>query len=209
VKISRMVLLSTLACLAACTSVRVHPVDPAAQMQHVCIQENPKVLVDDFVMVLREGFERHGISTQVFPTGSRPAGCEFVLTYTALRSWDLAPYLTHAELRIEKAGRVVASAQYHLRGDGGFSLAKWAGTKFKMDPVIDELLTGSPSASLASTSPEDIAPRVPAVDTIVHAEKAGEGTAEARLRELQHLKDQGLITEQEYNERRRAIVNQI
>jgi hypothetical protein len=125
--------------LTACTSVQVRPPDPALAIKHVCIQENPKVLVTDFVPVVRDGFDRHGISTEVF-SGTKPADCDYVLTYTALRSWDFAPYLSHAELRLEKEGRQVAFAEYHLVGKGGFSLMKWQGTKAKIDPVIDELL---------------------------------------------------------------------
>lgn len=93
----------------------------------------------DFVTVLRDGFDRHGISTEVF-SGSAPERCEYILTYTALRSWDFSPYLSYAELRLESKGRKIASAEYRLRGKGGFSLMKWQGTKAKMDPVIDELL---------------------------------------------------------------------
>lgn len=55
----------------------------------------------------------------------------------------MKPYLSHAELQLHRAGQQVASAEYHLRGKGGFSLTKWAGTKSKMDPVIDELLAGT------------------------------------------------------------------
>jgi hypothetical protein len=125
----------------ACTSVRVRPVDAAANMKHVCIEENPKVIVPGFLATVRDGFDRHGISTQVY-SGDVPPSCEFVLTYTALRSWDLAPYLSHAELKLESGGREVAAAEYHLNAKGGFSLMKWQGVKTKMDPVIDELLAG-------------------------------------------------------------------
>ena len=125
--------------LSACTSVEVRPPDPALAIKHVCIQENPKVIVRDFVPVVRDGLDRHGISTEVY-SGTKPANCEYVLTYTALRSWDFAPYLSHAELRLERDGRQVAYAEYHLVGKGGFSLMKWQGTKAKIDPVIDELL---------------------------------------------------------------------
>ena len=125
--------------LAGCTSVTVKPVDPSLSLKMVCIQENPKVMVDDFVTVLRDGFDRHAIATEVH-SGQMPPQCEYVLTYTALRSWDMATYLSHAELRIEKAGRQIAYAEYHLNGKGGLSLTKWAGTKSKMDPVIDQLL---------------------------------------------------------------------
>lgn len=125
--------------LAGCTAVTVRPVDESIGLTRICIKENPKVEVSDFVNVLRDGFDRHGIATDVY-SGSIPNECEYILTYTALRSWDIVPYLSHAEIRIEKEGRQVAYAEYHLKGKGGFSLAKWDGTKTKIDPVIDELL---------------------------------------------------------------------
>jgi hypothetical protein len=127
--------------LAGCTSITVKPVDSSIGLNHVCIRENPAVEVSDFVDVIRDGFDRHGIATEMV-YGTPPPRCEFLLTYTALRSWDLAPYLSHAELRLEKAGRRVAYAEYHLNGKGGFSLMKWQGTAAKMEPVIDELLQG-------------------------------------------------------------------
>jgi hypothetical protein len=133
------VLLLSALVFCGCTSVQIQPVDRTVNMNHVCIQENPKVIVSDFLPVLRDGFDRHGISTEVF-SGQAPERCEFVLTYTALQSWDFSTYLSHAELWIERKGRKVASAEYHLDGKGGLSLMKWQGTKTKMDPVIDDLL---------------------------------------------------------------------
>ncbi|PTU31594.1 Sbal_3080 family lipoprotein [Stenotrophobium rhamnosiphilum] len=124
---------------AGCTSVTVRPVDQSLGIKHICIKENPKVQVNDFIEVIRDGFDRHGISSQVFDS-AQPQNCEYLLTYTALRSWDFSPYLSHAELRLEKDYKQVAYAEYHLKGKGGLSLTKWAGTKSKMDPVIDELL---------------------------------------------------------------------
>ena len=120
--------------LTACTSVTVRRPDPALSIKHVCIQENPKVWVGDFLPVLREGFDRHGINTQVY-SGTKPENCEYVLTYTALQSWDFAPYLSHAELWLEKNGQKVAYAEYHLVGKGGFSLMKWQGQKRKWTQV--------------------------------------------------------------------------
>jgi hypothetical protein len=127
---------------AACTSVKVQSVDTSLPLLHVCIQRNHAVEVSDFLPVLQEGFERHGIGTEIY-NGNRPRRCEYVLTYTALRSWDVKTYLSHAELRLLRAGQQIAFAEYHLRVKGGLSLMKFAGTKSKMDPVIDELLAGS------------------------------------------------------------------
>ena len=122
-----------------CTSITVKPASLEAQLKHVCIERNPKVMVGDFLNVLQEGFERHGISTEVYD-GERPVQCDAVMTYTALRNWDMAPYLSEAELNLQKEGKLLASAKYYLKGKGGFSLMKFQGTRKKMDPVIDQLL---------------------------------------------------------------------
>lgn len=125
--------------ISGCTSITVKPVDSAPALKNVCIQENPKVIIKEFLPVLQQGFQRHGISTVVF-SGEKPASCDTVLTYSALRSWDFAPYLSVAELNLTENDISIASAEYHLRMKGGFSLMKWQGVKTKMDPVIDELL---------------------------------------------------------------------
>jgi hypothetical protein len=127
--------------LAGCTSVQVQPLSPTLQVKHVCIQENPKVKIDDFVPVVRDGFDRHGISTEVVLYGRDvPERCTFILTYAAVRAWDFAEYMHYAELRLESKGRRVAYAEYRLVGKGGLSMMKWQSTRTKMDPVIDELL---------------------------------------------------------------------
>ena len=125
--------------LTGCTSVTVRPIDKNIVLKHVCIQENSRVEVSDFVTVIRDGFSRHNISTEVV-SNTHQSNCDVLLTYTALRSWDVTPYLSHAELRLERGGRQIAYAEYHLNGKGGLSLTKWAGTRSKMDPVLDELL---------------------------------------------------------------------
>ena len=141
--IMKTLLLLLICCgvFSACTSVTVRRPDSNFLIKNVCIQENPKVWVSDFLPVLKEGFARHSIATTVYSESAiKPTGCEYVLTYTALRRWDIAPYLSHAELWLEKDGWQIGYAQYHLVGGGGLSLMKWQGTKTKMDPVIDDLL---------------------------------------------------------------------
>jgi len=103
-------LLALFPLLAACTSVTVRPVSSATPLQHVCIVKNPKVTVSDFVPVLQDGFDRHQIATAVVDE-SQAGTCGVTLTYTALRSWDFKPYLSHAELRLWRAGRQIASAR--------------------------------------------------------------------------------------------------
>lgn len=125
--------------MSACTQIDVEPLAKTDAIKHICIEDNPKVIVRDFVPVVQAGLKRHGIESSIVYQGL-PAHCEYSLRYTALRSWDIGTYLSHAELSVHQRGRQIASATYHLTNKGGFSLMKWQGTKTKMDPVIDELL---------------------------------------------------------------------
>jgi len=63
------------------------------------------------LLVLKEGFARYGIATNIDSGTTKPAGYEYVLCYTALRSWDIVPYLCHAELCLEKDGRQIGYAE--------------------------------------------------------------------------------------------------
>ena len=136
-KTYRLAAFAVAAVVCGCTSVNVRPVASTVQLHDVRIVSNPRVIVSDFVPVMRDGFSRHNIATTVVDeSGSR--GCPVMLTYTANLHWDLMPYLTHAELRLWEGGKQIGFAQYHL--NGGFDVGKWRGTKAKMDPVIDQLL---------------------------------------------------------------------
>jgi hypothetical protein len=125
--------------ITGCTSIKVDPVNEVTDISHVCIENNPKVIRSDFLPAVREGFDRHHINTSVYD-GAVPPGCEFVLTYTATQTWDMAMVMKDAELRLRRNGKLIGTATYHLNLGGGFSLLKWQGSKTKMTPVIDELL---------------------------------------------------------------------
>lgn len=133
-----LILLPLLA-LTACTSVQVRPVPASTKMDAVVIRKNPKVTMSEFLPVLQAGFARHGIASQVItPEMSAPG--QFLVTYNALRSWDVVTYLSHASVTIEKDGRIVGHAEYHLKGKGGLAPTKFKSTEAKMAPVMDRLL---------------------------------------------------------------------
>jgi len=125
--------------VTACTSIQVQPLTSGLNIKKICIEENPRVIVSDFLSVVRNRIEYHGINTQLFEN-KIPKGCEYTMTYTALKNWDIGTYMHHAELRLEKNGQKVGYAEYHLKNKGGLSLLKWQGTKTKMQPVVDKLL---------------------------------------------------------------------
>lgn len=129
------------AVMSGCTSIQVEPlkVRPAS----ICIQQNPKVQVSDFLTVVQRGLDRRGVSSQVY--AEVPASCEYKMTYVAYRTWDIVPYLSVADMEVwDRQQRRVGAAHYHLRGKGGMSFAKWQGTETKMAPVLDQLLKDMP-----------------------------------------------------------------
>jgi len=127
--------------LSGCTSVQVSPVSAEHSVQRVAIQNNPEVSVPHFLSVVRNRFEDHGITTVMFQE-QIPTNCQAILTYTARRSWDFWPYLSHAELTLRSPeGERIGYAEYHLNGKGGLDLTKWKSVKSKMNPVVDQLLS--------------------------------------------------------------------
>ncbi|WP_417683221.1 Sbal_3080 family lipoprotein [Pseudidiomarina aquimaris] len=126
--------------LTGCTAIDVNQVSRAHQVDHVCIENNPKVIVDGFVDTVTDIFYQRGISSEVYAPGMQPEHCEVVMMYTALRSWDFAPYLSYAELSLFKENTRIGYAEYRLRGKGGLALNKWASVESKMTPVVEQLL---------------------------------------------------------------------
>lgn len=138
----KLVFVSGFALLAtACTSVQVAPVNKAElpNIQHVCIVNNPKVIIDDFVPVIQQRLQHHNIQSRVVNQANKQ-GCHYTLHYSAKRSWDFTPYLSWAEVKLQQGQTTLATAEYSLKGKGGLSLTKWASVESKMTPVIDQLL---------------------------------------------------------------------
>ena len=179
--------------LSACTSMSGQPVDPALNVQHVCIQDNPQVIIDGFVGYLQDDFQRHGISTEVIGT-QRPRNCEYVLSYTARRSWDLTTYMSTAAISLTRNGRSIANVNWRLKGKGGMSLTKFKGTESKLDDIVDQLLAGyqaEPDSLVANV--ED--------DSVFSA------NVDAELQQLEALRERGIITDEEFEDEKRALLS--
>lgn len=123
--------------IVGCTSIDVRPISHSHNLMHVCIEDNPKVIVRDFVAAIEYHLERYAITSELFQNRA-PTHCEFILQYTARQSWDFATYLSYAELRLQKRNVRVGYAQY--KHHGGLSMLKWQGSRTKLKPVIEQLL---------------------------------------------------------------------
>lgn len=141
----RVLVAGAAAVLSACTSVAVKPVDRERhQVQHVCIQENPRVIVAGFLESVEQGLQRHGLTSERYAGDKPPDHCVYTLSYVARQNWDVAIYLWQAEVELRKGAEIVGTAEYHLRNKGGLALNKWASVESKMAPVMDELLGDFP-----------------------------------------------------------------
>ncbi|CAI8725357.1 hypothetical protein EMIT0P44_130028 [Pseudomonas sp. IT-P44] len=87
--LSRAITASLLLVLAGCTNIKVEPVAPQYKISQLCIEENPKVVVGDFVDGLQTLLRKHNIDSRLYATPI-PDSCEYRLTYTAIRSWDFS-----------------------------------------------------------------------------------------------------------------------
>jgi hypothetical protein len=135
---SRICVLAVLLMSAGCTSVKVEPISQAYKISHLCIEENPRIIYPSFVRGLQHVLTDQGVTTQLY-SGNLPAGCVYYMTYSAIQSYDMKLYLSHAELNLYKGPQRVGTAQYHLLAEGGLALNKWDSIENKLAPVMDQL----------------------------------------------------------------------
>ena len=136
---SKKVVLSLLAValLSACISTNVRQVERQA-IDEICIQENPKVLMNGFLRNLLEEVNKRGIATRVYQEAV-PEDCLYTMEYTANWNWDMTMYMSYARVELFKDGRPIGSAEY----DGkmaGLDLSKFKTAESKVDPLIAEML---------------------------------------------------------------------
>ena len=128
--------------ITGCTSIQInntsefHP----ESIRQVCIVNNPKVIIKDFNGIVERSFSRYGIEAKTYQENDNLSLCQTTLHYTALRSWDFAPYMVSAQFNLLQNGRQVSEASFRLKGNGGFALNKWRSTETKFNELIDQLL---------------------------------------------------------------------
>ena len=119
----------------------VRPLPPNRDIAEICILENPKVIIADFLPALQEGIQRNGLRSKVYR--EVPSTCAYVLEYVAFQKWDFKPFMSQANISLYSGKELVGTASYKLPngifGGGGINPAKWDSTKEKIDPLLDEL----------------------------------------------------------------------
>ncbi len=128
--------------LVGCTSIQVNNVtgfNPDS-IRQVCIIHNAKVTIKDFDALVEKSFKRYNIEASTLKETDNLSLCQTTLNYTALRSWDFAPYMVSAQFNLLQNGRQVSESSFRLKGNGGLALNKWRSTETKINELVDQLL---------------------------------------------------------------------
>jgi len=117
-------------------------VQPApADLREICIVENSGVRAG-FVDSLRRTLTERGYRVRMLPSTARLDTCPVTATYSARWNWDLALYMSYAEIRIYRDLQQVGSAVYDAtRGSG--NLNKFIDAETKIRELVQQLLPAS------------------------------------------------------------------
>jgi hypothetical protein len=132
-----LLIVAGLISIASCAiNENVDPL-PVSQMKEICLMENKGVHMDGFLPEIVSQFERYGVTAKPY-TGDLPTTCRFHAEYTANWRWDLAMYLSYAEVRIYDGPNRVGRIEYDARL-GGANMGKFGTTESKLGPMFDKL----------------------------------------------------------------------
>lgn len=135
--------------LGGCTSIQVNNASGfnPDSIKQVCIIHNPKVIIKDFDGSVERSFARYNIDAKTYNENQNLSLCQTTLHYTALRSWDFAPYMVFAQFNLIQNGKQVSESSFRLKGNGGLALNKWRSTESKINELVDELLGKKPKGN--------------------------------------------------------------
>lgn len=130
-------LLAIVPAFAGCTiKQHVKPVEKATT-DEVCIIENQAVRAG-FLAEYQRTLEERGYRTRLLAPTAAVGTCPVTSTYLARWSWDLAIYLSYAEIRVFADGAPAGEAVYDSTG-GGANLSKFVDAEPKVRELASEL----------------------------------------------------------------------
>jgi hypothetical protein len=133
---------AAVACVAV-TGCAIHQtVKPVQQVEgrQVCIIQNPAVR-PGFAEAYRRSLSAKGYAVRELPPNAAITECPVTSTYSARWQWDLALYMSYAELRVFSNGRPAGEALYDSQR-GGANMSKFIEADKKVDELVNQLFPG-------------------------------------------------------------------
>jgi len=129
----------TLITLSGCTAIRVEnvtPIELKEQITIVVMKDGPTR--DSVLPVVVNKLKSMNYVVNVVDDGSKVATSDYLLNYRAWWSWDLAMYMSKADMTIKQNNAILGQVQY--RGKGGLNMAKWGDAEERLGIMIDVML---------------------------------------------------------------------
>jgi hypothetical protein len=215
-RVVALVLSVTAGFLSGCASRQVVTRVAEPRLQEVCVVEHTAVQTAT-LLAIQDGLRIHGLRSRVVKgayantdsvwQGSvlrgDVAGCEALLFYVANWNWDLAYYMRYAQIwmTVGDGSRRIGEATYDASnniGPGKFIVAR-----AKLLELMDQMFAGRNQANQETT----LQP-TPVIEPAKSTVTSKAGTA-SRLETLEDLRKKGLLTEDEYMNKRRVILDEL
>ncbi len=115
-------------------------ITPVTEMKskQVCVIENPAVNREGFLEAYRTSLTQKGYGFKLLAADASTTACPVVSTYTANWQWDLALYMSYAEIKVYSNGKQAGEAVYDSRAGSG-NMSKFIKGKEKVNELVNKL----------------------------------------------------------------------
>lgn len=117
-------------------------VSPVADLQtrQICLIENPAVRAG-FLESYKRALSAKGYAVRQLPATASIADCPISSTYTANWRWDMALYMSYADIKVYNQGKPAGDAVYDAKG-GGANMGKFIDADNKISELVNQLFPG-------------------------------------------------------------------
>lgn len=191
-------LVTVMLLISGCSiSQRVEQADISSDAE-LCIIENDKVR-EGFLLELEKVLHEKGIRYVVTDRNYANKNCEWTVTYIARWSWDLTIYMSYAEIKVYKNGVLDGEAIYDSTR-GSANLGKFIDAEPKIRELVDQLMQRK------TANPSTQATNVESKQAQTKTKNSSKSSYINELKALATLRDDSIITEEEFQKQKAEIL---
>ncbi|WP_455757769.1 Sbal_3080 family lipoprotein [Sulfurimonas sp.] len=201
----------------------VEQINAEHKLEHICIEDNLRFQVNGFIKGVSEIFNEYGITTETYKADNKPESCNTIMTLASNYSANVKAYMNDAELKLYENKEQIGYAQYISDADGMIDYNKFDTVKNKISPVVEDLLDQyekreiTPKEEVKNTEIETVEKMEDTsiehesddtVNTMVSQEQETmvTNTLEEKLTQIKKFHKNGLITQEEYDNKRQQLL---
>ena len=141
-RLTKILMVVTAATLSGCAIHQtVRPVTDLHDAQ-ICVISKPGVR-DGFFVSMQRALTQKGFEVKQLPQDASLIQCPLMATYDAHWRWDLAMYMSYAEIKIYAQAKPVGVATYDA-SRGGANFGKFIDADKKISELVQQLFPGGP-----------------------------------------------------------------